>query len=298
MAELTNSPVSDTGSSASDDSSFGVVTPREATVDSTIEPEKVATVTEVEAKEEAPKEQIQEAPTEEKVVLTEKGTKLDPNPLSAVHQQLANEKAKARQMEQILTNPDLLAQYMKTRFPEPVKEQEVKTYKPEDFQNIDDVAKVVNELQNGFATKSKTYEEKIQQLSTAVQNLLQGGQAARLANTMSEDVASLRSKPELDPKSSDFIEGLEDDIASMYHKLDFDEQTGTFKGNYSLREIGERMISAAQKARKNGSLKAQTIVKDKSEGKIVTSPKVKEETSTDNLSAGDSIAAGISKLFK
>src|SRR5690606_18792007 len=43
--------------------------------------------------------------------LTEKGTKLDPNPLSAAHQELANERRKLAQYQQVLSNPEMLKRY-------------------------------------------------------------------------------------------------------------------------------------------------------------------------------------------
>jgi hypothetical protein len=111
-------------------------------------------------------------------------------------------------------------------------------------------------------------------------------------------VASLQTEPELNPKSPDFIPGLEEDIAEQYQSLDFDEATGTYRGTHSIKAIGDRLISVARKARQKGSLDAQTIVKKKSEGAVRTSPTVTEDTGADKIAPGDSIAAGISKMFR
>jgi hypothetical protein len=244
---------------------------------------------------------------EEEPKLTEKGTKLDPDPLSAAHQQLANEKRIRGQMEQVLASPELLAKFMEEQYgvkvpastakAEDKGESAPRTYKAEDFENLEDVANVVNTLQSSFEQKVQTYETQIKQLNTAVQSLLQGGNAERIASKTESDVNGLRSQPELDPKSSDFIDGLESDIAQEYHRLDFDEKTQMYRGNHSIKEIGDRLISIARKARAKGSLQAQTIVKDKSEGKVVTTPKVSDEGDAEKADPASSIAQGINKLF-
>lgn len=306
--------IEDQGGSSADNSAeentggraFGEVAVREDVVEENVD-EKASGSTENEEQED--KSDSTDGKSEDKktddVVLTEKGTKLDPDPLSAAHQQLANEKRVRSQMEQVLASPELLAKFMEDQYgikvpdgsKESTEETPIKEYKAEDFENLDDVAKVVNGLQRNFAEKTKAYETQIKQLNTAVQSLLAGGREQQLAGTMEKDVASLQREPELDPKSSDFIEGLEKDIAEQYHKLDFDENTGRYRGNYSLKEIGDRMIAVARKARAKGSLQAQTIVKNKSEGKVTTSPKVEDDVDEEKSNPADSIAAGISKLF-
>lgn len=321
MAELT---VDNQG----DDRAFGEITERlpDETTESTESPketteEKTETQTEeetteggeegAEAEGETPKDEETstdgETGEEDKPKLTEKGTKLDPNPLSAAHQELANERRKSEQMARILSNPRMLSEYMKNQFgngaapqgdskPEP--KVEAKKYTSEDFENLEDVAKVVNELQSNFSGKTEQYEKKIEELSTTVNNLLQGGRANQVATSVNQDIATLQAEKELDPKSSDFVEGLEDRISNAYHKLDYDETTGGYRGNYRLADIGRDMIEAVRMGRKAGSQKTQTIVKNKTQGKVVTSPKVETEVTTDDMKPEDSIAAGISKTFR
>ena len=238
--------------------------------------------------------------------LTEKGTKLDPNPESAAHQLLANERKLRNQMEQVLGNPELLAKFMqeqhgiavpqKTETPAP-QETPARVYTADDFKNVEDVAKVVNDLNSGFEQSKKAYETKIQQLEEAVGGLSQNGHRQQVAATMAADVEELRKASELNPKSPDYIEGLEEDIANLYHQLDYDEKTGSYKGQYSLTDVGNRILGAARKARKQGSLTAQTVIKDRQAGQVRTSPKVTTEQDTEKMAPGDSIAAGISKLF-
>jgi len=234
--------------------------------------------------------------------LTEKGTKLDPNPLSAAHQQLANERKIRQQYEQLLSNPQLLSQYIKSQYGSPVANQqveqpEIKEYKADDFESLDDVANVVNNLQKSFVEKTKSYEEKIMQLSNAVSLLTRSATQDKVASNIEREVIGLQGIKELDPKSPEFIDGLEEEIVSLYHRLDFDENTGTYRGQYSIAEIGKSIVEAAKKARQAGSQKAQTIIKRKAEGRVTTSSKVEEETDDEKLSPEDSIAKGISQIF-
>lgn len=242
--------------------------------------------------------------------LTEKGTKKDPNPLSAAHQELANERKTRSQMEQVLANPDLLAKFMEKQYgikiAVPSKDgegngkataPEVKQFTAKDFENLDDVANVVNGIQSSFMSKIKEQAEIIQELGTIVHGMQQGGNAQRLYTTMSEDVAQLQKEPELNPDSPDFIEGLEQEIAGLYKKLDFDEKTQTYRGQYSIAEIGKGLIATARKARAKGSQRAQTVVKNKSEGAVRTGTKVKEGNGADNSAPATSIAKGVAELF-
>lgn len=243
--------------------------------------------------------------------LTEKGTKLDPNPQSAVHQELANERKARGQMEQLLSDPNLMAKFVKQQYGmeltpqqaqqqvEAVKEKTATTkrWAAKDFENIDDVANVVNQLQEGLESKISEKDQKIEALNQQVTGLSQTRQMERIADTMQADVSSLRSEPELDSKSPDFIPGLEEEIGSEYNRLDFDKKTGKYRGEHTLKGIGTQLLRVARSARKVGSKKAQTIVKDKTGGGIKTSAPVKSEGDTSNLSAGDSIDQGIAKKF-
>src|SRR6185369_9068021 len=49
---------------------------------------------------------------QQKPELTDKGTKLDPDPLSRANQELANERKKIKDYEEVLTNPILLKGYL------------------------------------------------------------------------------------------------------------------------------------------------------------------------------------------
>lgn len=249
-------------------------------------------------------EQSQETATEPE--LTEKGTKKDPNPQSAVHQELANTRRDKQNMEAVLGDPEKLARFMEVQYgikaQAPAKEGEVasdapKTYTAADFENLDNVAEVVNNISKGFNEQLSLAKQEIAGLTKTVQNLSQGGQAQALYTKSAEDVAALAKEPELDPTSPDFIKGLESDIALEYHRLDFDEKTGRYLGKQSMKDIGDRLIAVARRSRQKGSQDAQTIVKDKSRGKVTTSATANDKTGNGEKSdPASSIAEGISKM--
>lgn len=247
---------------------------------------------------------------------TEKGTKLDPNPKSAVHQQLANQIRVRSQMEQVLADPAKIARFVKEQYgiempvrggtqqtqgdnqgqqPAPISG---KKFTAKDFENIEDVANVVNTIQEQFTTQISQRDAKIEELTKQIGGIQQGGRVRQVADNLASDVTNLRSLPELDPKSSDFVEGLEEEIGNLYHRLDFDERAGMYRGNYSLQEIGESVIGAARKARKVGSQNAQTIVKDRNGGRVRTTQGGANQDNSNNVSPEKSIAAGIAKMFK
>lgn len=247
--------------------------------------------------------------TDKKPELTEKGTKLDPNPESAVHQQLANEKKVRSQMEKVLADPKLLTQFLENQYgikvPE-VKTEEKKTeetstlkeFTAEDFESTEDVARTLNTLQKQFEETRNADKAKIAELESTIKGLAGESHDQRVVEGVKDGITILSQLDELNPKSENFIEGLEEKIVDKYKSLDYDENTGKYLGKYSILDIGKEFIEIAKTARKTGSLNAQTIIKDKSQAKINTSTEVKDDSRTDDLAPEDSIALGISKMFK
>lgn len=244
------------------------------------------------------------------------GTKLDKNPQSRVHQELANERKLRSQMQQVLASPELMKQFLKEQYNMDVTlgeakkiaedaqngegntSPEIKEYKAEDFENLEDVASVVNEMQKGFIEKDKAKDAKIEELSQKVDQLLDGGRMQHIASNISQGVDNLRKAKELDPNSPEFVEGLEDQIVQQFEKLDLDPTTGRYRGNYSIEDVGSSIINAVRMGKKAGAQKTQTIVKNKTQGKVVTSPKVDDDGDTDNMDPGTSIAQGIARMMK
>jgi hypothetical protein len=235
--------------------------------------------------------------------LTDKGTKLDPNPQSAVHQELANERRKIQQYEKVLSDPDMLKRYAKeagitlTEAKAEIKEE---LYSADKFKTADDIANALNELKTGFNTKTQTYEEQIKKQEAEIASLRGERTVEKIASTMKSDIDTVREKyPELDPKSPNFNKELEESIGQMYHDLDYDERTGTYKGQVSLARITDSVMKAAGAERKRGSEEAQTNVKERTAGRVVTSSKTTKEDSSENeMSAGAVIAQRMRNLYK
>lgn len=296
-------------------STFGEITKRDYSEDDGSKPvlveEKVETTEKPEETEEAETatDGSTETKKEEESELTEKGTKLDPNPQSAIHQQFANEHKIRENYEKVLASPELLKKFAKEQygieFPQAktdgsegteVPGETIKEFKPEDFESLEDVARVVNGLQKTFGAERLQDKKEIEGLKQTVQSLLHSGKQQNIATNVAQEIRSLQSLPELTKGNSEYIEGLEEEIVKEFERQDGDGN-GFYKGEHSLSEIATRFIEIAKKAKKSGSLEAQTIVKDKSKGKIVTSSETKEEIDTDKLDPGDSIALGIAKAF-
>ena len=165
--------------------------------------------------------------TEAEPQLTNKGTKLDPNPQSAVHQELANERRKNQQYESVLSDPDMLKRYAKeagitlTEAKAEIKEE---LYSADKFKTADDIANALNELRTGFNTKSQTYEERIKRQEAELASLRGERTVERVATNMKSDIDAVREKyPELNPKRLDeYNEELEKGLGDLYHELDYD----------------------------------------------------------------------------
>lgn len=235
---------------------------------------------------------------------TEKGTKLDPNPQSAVHQQLANARRQIQQMEGILTNPSLLRRYAEqngmtlAEAKADVEEQQgdmedaIQEFTPDQFKTSADVAKALNDIRS---TTSKTIKElklENQRLREGYKGISSSRELERVANNMERDIATVREKyPELNPSSPDFDKELEQSIGELYNELDFDPTTQTFRGKVSIAKIADKVMSAAKRSRKQGSRQAQTDVKVKQAGKVTSGQgKSKGGDSTQGLTIAQKIA--------
>ena len=238
----------------------------------------------------------------EKEVLTEKGTKLDPNPQSAVHQELANAKRQVQQMETVLRDPELLRNYAKqngmtlTEAKADIKDEkeEVKDeFTPDSFKTADDVARGFNKINKTV----KQLREENTRLREGYEGINSTRAAERVVTNMQRDIGAVQEKyPELNPKSPDFNKDLESSIGELYNDLDFDPKTKSFRGKVSVTKIADQVMKAAKLAQKQGSQKAQTDVKVKQAGKI-TSGKSKKTGTPDSSDPGTSIAQKISKAI-
>ena len=240
---------------------------------------------------------------EDEVKLTEKGTKLDSNPQSAVHQELANAKTQIKQMEAVLTQPTLLKRYAEqngmslSEAKASIKDEKeeikdvVEEFSPENFKTSGDVASALNKMNKSLAeTKAEN-----QRLREGQKGINSSRESERIANNMQRDISAVQDKyPVLNPKSPEFNKDLETSVGKLYHKLDFDPATKTFRGNVSVTDIADTVMESTKLAKKQGSREAQTDVTVKQAGKVNSGKGKSKSTSTEGLT----IAQKIKKAYQ
>ena len=252
--------------------------------------------------------QVTENNSEEKVKLTEKGTKLDPNPQSAVHQQLANAKKTISQYQQVLNNPDTLRKYAKeagvtlTEAKAEIKEaqvEEAQAFTPEGFNDAADIANAMNKLDGKYSKTVNELKAENTRLREGMTGFNETRRLEQVASTTAKDVNSVRSKyPELNPNKPEYDKELEGSIGDLYHKLDFDQKTGGYKGEHSLAELTDTIMDAVKRGSKKGLEQAQTNVHVKQAGKVITSSKSTSREVTESNDPGTVIAQRIQKAIR
>ena len=232
--------------------------------------------------------------SEEQPVLTEKGTKLDPNPMSALNQQLANERRIRATYEAVLNDPRKYAQFVKQAGIATEQKSEFKEITVDDISSAEDYVKHINEIKKHVAEVEENYKQQVSTLAREVMGLNKANHAETVYNSVARDVALVQQTyDELKPESP-IAKELEKEINERYHELNFDEQTGEYTNVFPLAKVAEMVIRPIRLANKQATQKAQTIIKDKSRGKVVTSGK----TSSTEATEDDSIAAQISKAYR
>ncbi len=240
---------------------------------------------------------------EGKAKTTEKGTKLDQNPLSAAHQQLANERKKSQGYERVLNSPELLKKFAKesgyTLKEAKAEIKEELKYSADQFKNSGDIANTLNEMKSSFTKEITTLRDENKRLRGDLTGLSSSQKVTQVANTMKSDISAVQAKyPALNPKSSEFDPDLEKEIGSLYHELDYNPKSGGYRGKVSLAKLTDRVMKAAGKAGKKASDKAKTNVIVKKSGKVVTSSKVTSNKGSVSKDPATNIAQRINKTLK
>lgn len=241
--------------------------------------------------------------------VTEKGTKLDKDPKSAVHQKLANAERQVKQMTQVLTNPELFRKYAeengmtlkeaKAEIKEEIEDEKdsIEEFKPEQFKTSEDVAKALNSVRSSAQKEIKALRDENKNLREGLTGISGERKSERINKFVTDGIAAVREKyPQLNPKSDDFDKELEGEIGALYEELDFDPRTKSFRGNVSLVKLTDRVMKAAGKAGKKASKKAQTDVKVKQAGKV-TSGKGKSTGTTESDDPGTAIGQKIARTL-
>lgn len=236
-------------------------------------------------------DQAQQEPTketksgqEEKPQLTDEGTKLDPNPQSAAYQQLANAQRKLRAYEAVLNDPNLYQEFAGKLGKQPDKPQEIT---PESLASVEDVAKVLNEVRS----QTLSYQQEIASLKGQLGQMTSKQYQSEVHQSLSDGIKLVREKyPEL-REGDQYNPDLEREIHDLYHELNYDPQTDGYSNRFPLPMVAQRIMNAYNLTKKAASQEAQTLVKQKSLGKVVTSEKSgKEAQDVSEMSIAQRIA--------
>jgi len=240
---------------------------------------------------------------------TQKGTRLDPNPLNAAHQQLANANRLVRDYQDVLLNPDKLRKYAVAsgltlaEAKAEIKEEAKALYTPEMFDSKESLAGTLNKMQTGFQTELQALREENKRLSEGFTGFSQSRYVERVASVMSQETTAVQEKyPELNSKNpGEYDPALEEGIANLFANLDAvdpKDLSQGFKGQHSLAELTDLVMGAAGKARAKGSQRAQTDIRVKEAGRVVTSSKNNSQEPTSSKDAGSVIAQRIAKAMR
>jgi hypothetical protein len=245
-------------------------------------------------------EEFTEQSEESTEELTAKGTKLDPDPKSALHQQLANERRMREQYQQILNDPVLFERYAqqagftKAQAREAIEEK-IEEFTPESFQSAEDIAKAFNKV----ASIAFAYKQEIAQLKDYLGSTEQIREQEALANRLQFEMSSAREAfPELDQKSPDYDQALVQDIVDEFRERGIDPQSQRLIKGQSFAKIAERLVKIARRAKGVGNEQAQKRVVEKTSGKIVTNKKsINNRVSESDMTPEQVIAERIKRVY-
>lgn len=233
---------------------------------------------------------------------TDKGTKLDPNPQSAVHQELANAKREAEQYREFMSDPTLVKRYLAELEAELGQQtgeskEEIKD-RAEDENLITDPNKIETpedfKSYVQFLTKDlvKTKEDLLRERDS----IRMEAQEKAIGQRLVSEIDSIQSKYSfLNPQSPDFDPVLEKEIADQYEEIDKDPRTGRYLGKVSLAAIAERAIRIRKLGEATGSKQAQTTVLDKRAGAVKTGGGASASSDESKMSASQLIASRMAR---
>lgn len=225
---------------------------------------------------------------------TEKGTKLADDPVSQANQLRANAEAKVKNLEAFLSDPKRMKAYFQEIEAEEGKGKvEEDLIDPDKLETVGDLQKFAKQLE----TKSL---RQIDEVKKQVGGMAEGERVRSTATRIGSEITSIQEKyPVLrefnadGAKNPDYNEELDSAIGQFYNDLDLDTKTGLYRGQYSIAKITERFMKVRGIGEKSGSKMAQTIVKDKRTGRIITNQAGGSDNQPDEekQSASQTIAA-------
>lgn len=248
-----------------------------------------------------------------KTKITDKGTKLDDNPIQAANQLRANAEAKAKKYEEFFSKPENVEAYLNDlRGGKPAQgnESQGDTAKVTEITDAD-IEKMADSVQTSDDVKQvlkgiiALTRGEIQKVKGELQGLTTGAMVKETNANVAKEIQSVQSKYSVLQKTlpdgsenPEFDKDLDETIGKMFLKMDFDPQTKTFKGQTSLMEVADMFMKAAKISESRGSRKAQTIIKDKRLGRVISGGTGTDNSEVDEskMSPSNTIASRIARL--
>lgn len=236
--------------------------------------------------------------------VTDKGTKLDDNPMSALNQQLANANRKVGGYEQLLSNPVQLEAYLndlkgKNGGNEKKEDEiDIASLDPSKLETVEDVQEFAAKLQKGFMQKMNKIEGNLNQ-GAKTQQIKELGQ--KIENEISEVMSSVPELRETNPdgsKNPSFDPKLDKFIGDLYESIDLDKKSGMFKGSVSFKYLANAVMAAVKYGESRSVKKAATTIIDKTHGRVITNQGGNSGVQVDEskMSAAGTIASRISRV--
>jgi hypothetical protein len=229
-------------------------------------------------------------PQEGQGELTEKGTRLDPDEKTALHQQLANERRARMDTEERALR--ILEAYQKTQEPQKPKEEDKPLIDVSRLENAEDV-------RNAFAQAEKVIRSYKDELDTIKGQLGQSTnfiQENENYSRLQSEITSVRSMPELQPGSPKYSEHLEQRIHDGYKKIAYDQYGRLQLNRPSLEDYASNLVETFRLAQKAGSSQAQKRVVQKTMGRSNSNNKRVTTDSTEGLSPTERLEVEMEKL--
>lgn len=240
--------------------------------------------------------------------LTDKGTKLDPDPKSAYHQQLANAKREVEEYRRFMTDPKALKNYISDLEKELGEatgqtKQEIRD-KAEDENYVTDPDKIetADDLRSYAKFLKKDLEKTKDELRQEAQTRKVEEQDKAIGDQVVSEVSQVQAKysvlREFNPdgtKNPEFDAELEKEIADEFKDVDFNPKTGKFMGKHSLMRIADRFMKIHNRGKSSGTKDAQTIVADKRHGAIRSGGGKSQSLDESKMSAAQLIASRMAR---
>lgn len=203
--------------------------------------------------------------------VTNKGTKLDEDPLSRANQLRANAEGQLKQAVEYI-------KYLKGNPNQPKPPVKPEGQEEELFL---DASKIQNteDLQKFAASLQKVVEKKYQEIQKNFSSSIQERQIEKTQETVAKGIESIQSSyPELKEFNTDGTKNpmynpvLDKELSDRIVELDFDESRGIYKGGVNIAKLAESMVKSYRSGKSNGTESAKTKIIDKQIGNLKNGP--------------------------